>query len=144
MQSSHDLWAMMSVLRRLVFDQLQGELSSLGLDLTMPQSIALTAIAEAGPLTVSALQARLKRSQATTSHLVSQLELRGLVERADDADDARRTVLRLSRAGRRLLSRLEQLRRQSFERVMRRVPKAVRLELEVALKATLRALEKPS
>lgn len=136
-----DLWSALGLFRRRVLDQMQGGLASLGLDLSMPQSIALTLIADAGPLTVGALQARMRRSQAATSHLVTQLELRGLVERADDPADARRTLLRLSKEGRRLMGRLEQLRRESFERVLSGVPPTVRRQLEEALVATLKALE---
>lgn len=136
-----DLWTALVTFRVRVFDQMQGGLASLGLDLSMPQSIALAHIATAGPLTVGALQARMQRSQATTSHLVTQLELRGLVERTDDPGDARRTLLRLSKEGRRLVNRLDQLRRRSFERVLSRVPEHVRQQLEAALLATLEALE---
>lgn len=139
-----DLWSALASFRMRVLDQMQGGLAALGLDLSMPQSIALTHIAEAGPLTVGALQARLRRSQATTSHLVTQLEIRGLVERADDPEDARRTHLRLSKEGRRLMSRLDRLRKRSFEKVLGRVPAPVKRQLETALRATLEALENDS
>jgi DNA-binding MarR family transcriptional regulator len=136
-----ELWQLLTAFRVRVVDQMQGGLASLGLDVSLPQALALNQISEAGPMTVSALQQRLRRSQATTSHLVSQLELRGLVERSDDPADARCTRIALSRDGRRLMSRLEQLRKRGFERVLGRVPKSVQRQLEAALRATLQALD---
>lgn len=140
MQSTGDLWQALSLFRFRVLDQMQGGLAALGLDLSTPQSLALTQVAEAGPLTIGALTAKLHRSQATVSHLVAQLELKGLVTRADDPKDARRTTVRLSRQGARLLARLERLRLQSFERVLGRVPAPTRRRLEAALWETLDAL----
>lgn len=137
-----DLWSALVSFRHRVVDQMQDGLAGMaGLDLSLPQSIALFQIAEAGPMTVSTLQARMKRSQATTSHLVNQLEKKDLVERGDDPADARRTVLRLSKRGVRLVDRVEALRRRGFERVMGRLPLPVKRQLEAALRATLRSLE---
>ena len=136
-----DLWTLLADFRVQVFDQMQDGLAELGLDMSLPQSIALHQVANAGPLTLSALQKRLQRSQATTSHLVTQLELRGLLVRSTDPEDARRTLLQLSKEGRRLMTRLDQLRKRSFERVLARVPAPVRRQLEAALLATLEALE---
>lgn len=137
-----DLWGALVDFRHRVVDQMQDGLASMAdLDLSLPQSIALFQIAEAGPMTVSTLQGRMKRSQATTSHLVNQLEKKDLVERGDDPDDARRTVVRLSRRGMRLVDRVEVIRRKGFERVLGRLPAPVRRQLETALRATLRSLE---
>ncbi len=136
-----DLWGALSLFRQRVLDQMQDGLVALGLDLSAPQSLALGQLWEAGPLTIGALQSKLRRSQATTSQLVTQLELRGLVERTDDPADARRTLVRVSKEGRRLMGRLETLRRRSFERVLGGLPPAVRRQLEQALLATVRALE---
>jgi DNA-binding MarR family transcriptional regulator len=136
-----DLWTALSLFRSRVFNRMQGGLSSLDLDLSMPQTIALSHLAEAEPLTVGALQARMRRSQAAVSHLATQLELRGLIERGSDPDDARRTVLRLSKEGRRRMGQLDRIRKRSFEDVLRAVPLTVRRQLEAALIATLEALE---
>jgi DNA-binding MarR family transcriptional regulator len=135
------LWDALSLFRYQIFDQMQGDLASLGLDLSMPQSIALTQIAQAGPLSVSSLQQRMQRSQATTSHLATQLELRGLVTRSSDPADARRTLLQLSKEGTRLMNRLEQARRRGFRKVLAKVPEPVQRQLESALLATLEALK---
>lgn len=144
MHSRRDLWTALAVLRGRVFDRMQGGLASLGLDLSLSQSVALTQIAEKGPLTISGLQACIARSQATTSHLVTQLELAGLVERASDPEDARRTLVRLSKEGRKRFRRLEKLRRESFEEVMGGVSAPVRRQLEEALWTFIDALEEKS
>jgi DNA-binding MarR family transcriptional regulator len=137
-----DLWTALVTFRHRVMDQMQDGLAQMTeLDLSLPQGIALAQIAEAGPMTVSTLQARMKRSQATTSHLVSQLQRKGLVERGDDPEDARRTVVRLSKKGARFTERLDAVRRRGFERVLSRLPVEVRSQLETALRATLSALE---
>jgi DNA-binding MarR family transcriptional regulator len=141
MQRPEDLWDALAAFRRRVVDHLQPAVASeAGLELTLVQSIALHRIAS-GPVSIAALQAAIGRSQATTSHLVSQLEKQGLVERGDDPADARRTLVRLSRLGRRRLARLETLRRRSFEAVMRDLPAGVRRDLEASLRAALEALD---
>ena len=69
------LWAALGTFRRRVLDRVQQRLVAMpGMDLGIPQSLVLFQVAEKGPLTIGAIQAALGRSQATTSHLVSQLE----------------------------------------------------------------------
>ncbi|HEY1086441.1 MAG TPA: hypothetical protein VGE37_02060, partial [Archangium sp.] len=80
-------------------------------------------------------------SQATTSHLVSQLERKGLLARGDDPDDAQRTLVKLSKKGQQLVDKVETIRRQGFERVMGALTPKVRRQLEDALRATLASLE---
>lgn len=141
MDADEQLWTALGHFRTLVFDQMQADLPALGLHLSVPQSLALTVVAHAGPLTLGALQARLHRSQATTSHLVSQLELRGLVERGDDPADARRSRVQLTRRGRDLLAKLEQARRKAFARVLGRLAKPLRHRLSSVLAETVAALK---
>jgi DNA-binding MarR family transcriptional regulator len=137
-----DLWHALVAFRHRVMDRMQDGLAAMSeLDLSLPQSIALFQVAEFGPLTVSALQARLKRSQATTSHLVSQLEKKGLLARSDDPDDARRTLVKLSKKGRQLVDKVEAIRREGFEQVLGALPAKVRRQLEDALRVTIEALE---
>lgn len=136
-----DLWTALGQFRARVVDQLHPRLNSLPLDLSLPQAMALSQVAEVGPLTVGELTKRLGRSQATTSHLIAQLEKKGLLERRDDPADARRTTVAVAKAGAKLLARLEQHRRDSFERVLGPLPAPVRNRLEAALRETLAALE---
>lgn len=141
---SDALWSRLVELRQRVMSQMQDGLSAIGeLDLSLPQSTMVFQIAEREPLTVSALQAIIQRSQSATSHLVTQLELKGLVERRSDTEDGRRSVIHLTRQGRKLVQKVEQLRRQAFERVLGRVPPEVLQRLDAALKETLDALEAP-
>lgn len=140
-----ELWDALGLFRQRVLDRMQPGLSRLdGMDLTLAQGQALQHVAVAGPLTIAALQARLARAQATTSQLVSQLERRGLVERRSDPGDGRRTLVVLSRRGRRHLDRLEFIRREGFAEVVGGLPPAVQRRLLEAMRATVAALEDPS
>jgi DNA-binding MarR family transcriptional regulator len=137
-----DLWTALAAFRQRVLSHMQPGLAQLdGLDLTLAQSLALQQIASSGPLTVAALQARLSRAQATTSQLVSQLERRGLVERRADPADGRRTLVVLSRRGRRHMDRLEAIRQRGFAAVVDALPPNVQRQLIEALQATLAALD---
>src|SRR5271163_5011896 len=59
---------------------------------------ALLAVAAAGPLSVSELARRLGLGLSTTSAIVGQLNRAGLLERAEDDTDRRRTIVRLHSA----------------------------------------------
>lgn len=138
------LWDALAAFRVAVVDQMQADLAAMpGLQLSLPQSLALNMVALAGPLTVAQLQARLHRSQATTSHLVTQLELRELVERTEDPEDARRTRVQLGREGRALVQRLEQARKDAFSRVLGGLPVELRNRLSAVLTETVQALSNP-
>jgi DNA-binding MarR family transcriptional regulator len=56
---------------------------------------ALIAVATAGPLSVSELSRRLGLGLSSTSAIVGQLSRAGLLERAEDETDRRRTIVRL-------------------------------------------------
>jgi DNA-binding MarR family transcriptional regulator len=56
---------------------------------------ALLAVAAAGPLSVSELARRLGLGLSSTSTIVGQLSRAGLLERAEDETDRRRTIVRL-------------------------------------------------
>lgn len=77
---------------------------------------ALAVVALYGPLTVSELARREGLALSTASLLVTQLSQAGLVERSEDADDRRRTVVSVAPAYRResqaaLESKLAPIRR---------------------------------
>jgi DNA-binding MarR family transcriptional regulator len=57
---------------------------------------AMLAVAAAGPLSVSELARRLGLGLSTTSAIVGQLSRAGLLERAEDDADRRRTIVRLN------------------------------------------------
>lgn len=72
--------------------------------LTSAESRSLTVLEREGPTTASA-SARLEHiTPQSMGVTVASLESRGLVQRAPDSDDGRRSVLSVTRAGRKLLS----------------------------------------
>lgn len=69
------------------------------IDLTLAQLRTLAILAEEGPLVIGQIAQRLGIGLSTGGHLVERLVQAGLAERAEDVEDRRRTVARLSRAG---------------------------------------------
>ena len=82
----------------------------LDLDLSMAQLKGLVALARTPVCTVGELAERLHLSRPATSLLVDRLVADGYVERerAEQTDDRRRTMLRLSQRGEEVLARLRQ------------------------------------
>lgn len=82
-------------------------------DLTLPQLRTLIVLAEEEPLVIGQIAQRLGIGLSTGGHLVDRLVQAGLAERTEDAEDRRRTLVRLSPAGEdlstRLLSGIQQL-----------------------------------
>ncbi len=69
------------------------------IDLTIAQLRTLLVLAEEGPLVIGQIARRLGIGLSTGGHLVDRLVQAGLAERAEDAEDRRRTVARLSPDG---------------------------------------------
>lgn len=121
---------------------MDGSLSVLlELDLSLAQAMALLVLAERGPMTMSALQGAVGRSQAATSHLVEQLEKRSLVARQTDPEDRRRRHVSIAPLGRDAVGRVEQVRRAAVDTVFGQVPKPVLARFDAALAEVLDALE---
>ena len=78
------------------------------LDLSMGQLRTLAVVASRQAVNVSTLAETLEVSKPTASTLVDQLVQRGLVERAEDAEDRRRTVVALSQAGSDMMAQMRQ------------------------------------
>jgi DNA-binding MarR family transcriptional regulator len=96
---------------------------------------ALSAIAVAGPMTLTELSSRLGTPLTTTSGLVRRLVGRQLVRRAPNPDDGRSSLLVLTARGRRALDRANPAFREMARHVERN------LDLPVAdVRATLRSL----
>ena len=112
------------------------------LDLTLAQAMAMFRIAEQGPMTVGAVQTAIGRSQAATSHLVEQLERRGLLRRREDPEDRRRRMVELAPKGRTALRRIESLRRAALVEVLRPVPAPTIERFDAALAEVLAALRR--
>jgi DNA-binding MarR family transcriptional regulator len=141
-RSYDELWDGLAELRRLMTGEMQAGLAGIPeLDLPLPQSMTLFALSKSGPVTVSALQLLIRRSQSATSHMVNQLQKRGLASRKADPLDGRRTTVELTSRGHSVVEKVEALRRQGFRKVLGRLPPKVARQLEAALKATVEALE---
>lgn len=72
--------------------------------LTARHMPAVLAVAAAGPLSVSELARRLGLSLSSTSAIVGELSRTGLLERAEDDADRRRTIVHLHEDYRQLLT----------------------------------------
>ena len=79
----------------------------LQLDLTMAQLKGLLALADS-PMTIGQLAEALGSGKPTASILVERLVQLGLVERAEDPLDRRRTIARVTAQGEELVTRLRQ------------------------------------
>jgi DNA-binding MarR family transcriptional regulator len=85
------------------------------LGLTGPQADALVVIGQAEPIALKDLGRLLIAEAGHPSRLVDRLVEAGLVERRAAQDDRRRVELRLTRAGRRLVRRVEKARQDLFD-----------------------------
>jgi len=105
---------------------------------TMSQKLALTAIADAGPLRLGALADRIATTDATASRAVDALVGAGLADRLEDVDDRRAVRIAVTPQGRRLVDRRRAEIAKALERGLREVPAAERDRL-VALLEQLNA-----
>ena len=76
------------------------------IDLTLPQLRTLLVLAEEGPLVIGQIAQRLGIGLSTGGHLVDRLVQAGLAERAEDTEDRRRTLARLTPKGEDLYAQL--------------------------------------
>ena len=76
------------------------------IDLTIAQLRTLLVLAEEGPLVIGHIAQRLGIGLSTGGHLVDRLVQAGLAERAEDVEDRRRTLARLTPKGEDLYARL--------------------------------------
>src|SRR6266576_854145 len=79
-----------------------------------------------GPMSVSELADRVGLTVATTSLLVGELSRAGLVERSEDEDDRRRTIVSLSEEIRKVAEPRIQEHLQPFRRTLERLSPAAR------------------
>ena len=81
-----------------------------------------------GPMSVSELADRVGRTVATTSLLVGELSRAGLVERSEDEQDRRRTIVSLSEEIRKLAEPRIQEHLAPFRRTLNRLSPAARAQ----------------
>jgi len=89
---------------------------------TTPQKVALTAVADWGPLRLGALADHMGTTDATASRTVDALVATGLVERLEDADDRRAVRIAVTPEGRRLIDRRRAELAKALERGLRDLP----------------------
>lgn len=89
---------------------------------TTPQKVALTAVADWGPLRLGALADRMGTTDATASRTVDALVATGLVERLEDAEDRRAVRIAVTPEGRRLIDRRRAELAKALERGLRDLP----------------------
>lgn len=99
-----DILAVYDIINRAVADQAAKNWDNL--DSTLPQMKVFYIVGSYGPLSVGKITEQLGVGLPTASHLITQLENEGLVERRTDPEDRRRTLVQLSKAGTERLHRL--------------------------------------
>ena len=103
---------------RAYFHGLKTQVSPIlkNIDLTLAQLRTLAILAEEGPLVIGQIAQRLGVGLSTGGHLVDRLVQAGLAERAEDVEDRRRTVARLTPSGEAIYGQLRvgPLRMQSL------------------------------
>ncbi len=112
----------------------------LQLDLTMGQLKALFALADEA-LTVGGLAEALRIGKPAASILVERLVQLGLVTRAEDVSDRRRTLVRLTPEGEALATRLRQGGQDSWRALLSRLDEADLAALLQGLQALARIVE---
>lgn len=90
----------------------------------------LAVLGEGRPLSAAELARRTVIDKGRVSRALSSLTRRGLIERAPDAFDARRTMLRLSRKGRAIYRRIVPLARGSQRALLDVLTSAERRQFE--------------
>jgi DNA-binding MarR family transcriptional regulator len=89
---------------------------------------ALLAVAAAGPLSVSELARRLGLGLSSTSAIVGQLSRAGLLERAEDETDRRRTIVRLHDDHREVIGAWAEQARAPLRGTLERLPARARAQ----------------
>jgi DNA-binding MarR family transcriptional regulator len=86
----------------------------------------LLTLASSGPLTIGALAARVALAPATTSLLAGELNRAGFLDRHEDNDDRRRTIVSLPDQIRPALEQFARLRLQPLRRTLEQMTPAAR------------------
>jgi DNA-binding MarR family transcriptional regulator len=103
--------------------------------LTASQVSVLATVEEIGPLRISALAAREAMDPSVATRVVAGLEILGLLERADDPDDKRASLVDLSEIGHVALSELWHERTVRLSSRLERLTAKERRSIDAALPA---------
>jgi DNA-binding MarR family transcriptional regulator len=104
-------------------------------DVTLPQYRALVVLAARGPQTVGDLADAVAVHDSTATRLCDRLVAKKLVHRAVSRGNRRETVIRLTSEGRSIVDRVTTIRRAEIERIVGRIPPALRQPAVEALEA---------
>jgi len=107
--------------------------------MTVAQAATLGALAAEGPMRLGALGRQLGISPSTLTRNLQRLEERGLVERIDDPQDARASLARLTRGGRKAARDVEQREIRFAETILQQLPTGLRPDALATLKELLQA-----
>jgi DNA-binding MarR family transcriptional regulator len=110
------------------------------LGLSSAQIFVMQHLSAAGELSINDLAERTYTHQSSVSVVVSRLVRKGLVERGRAADDARRSALRLSAKGRRLLQPGREMPQAALIRTLRHLPARRRREMAAAMRQVASAM----
>jgi DNA-binding MarR family transcriptional regulator len=114
-RQGHDLGILLALAYQRFVGELHSELATHGMtDIGRSDGYVFRALDE-GPLTVSALAARLSVSKQGAAQIVADMEARGLVVRRPDPDDGRARLLALTDRGREVYAAARRFHR-TFER----------------------------
>jgi DNA-binding MarR family transcriptional regulator len=112
-----------------------------GRPIPVGEAHAMMDLAKAGPMNQGELALRLRLEKSTVSRLVRQLEKRGWIHRASQAQDGRVVLLQLTAAGTKAARRQAEARSSKFDRLLEGIPKTKRAQVLAALTTLVRALE---
>lgn len=103
--------------------------------LTASQVSALATVEDFGPLRISTLAAHEAMDPSVATRVVASLEQQGLLERTDDPEDKRASLVDLSDGGRRAVSSLWNERTLELNTRLERLSEHERRALQAALPA---------
>jgi DNA-binding MarR family transcriptional regulator len=109
-------------------------LGAAGEDVTLPQYRALVVLASRGPQRVVDLAGVLDVTASTATRMCDRLARKGLVQRQRSSTDRRTVRVRLSSAGRDLVTAVTQRRRREVQAIVERMPPADRDRLVTTLR----------
>lgn len=105
--------------------------------LTLPQIIAVKAVAHSGPLTVTALAREISATKSTVVGIVDRLEAQGLLERRRSADDRREVLVAFAPSAAGRVSSIRSLVDSAFAAAFAGAPPEALSALERTLEAML-------
>jgi DNA-binding MarR family transcriptional regulator len=106
-----------------------------GTALTPTQLSSLATVEEFGPLRISSLALRESMGASAATRIVASLEEEGLLERKEDPEDKRASLIDLSDVGRAVLSQLWDERTLGMNERLERLSAKERAAVEAALPA---------